>query len=45
MSMESEKHLSCEGLIEIIDLAKDMNTTNRPRLDEIRSELIDRIKR
>ena len=38
-SMVDRKHLSKSGLIKIIDLASGMNTADRPRLVEIRSQL------
>ena len=38
--MDQKRHLSIEGLVEIIDIAMEMNTTKRPSLEEIRSELI-----
>ena len=35
MLMEQGKHLKKEGLLEIVEIAKDMNTANRPVLEEI----------
>jgi hypothetical protein len=37
--MSQRRHLTREGLVEIIDVAKTMNSANRPALDEIRQEL------
>ena len=37
--MSQRRHLTREGLVEVIDLARTMNSANRPALDEIRREL------
>ncbi len=37
--MERKKHLTQEGLREIIDIAMEMNTSNRERLREIKNNL------
>ena len=39
-AMNQNQHLSSEGLLEIIDLAIPMNTSTRPALEKVRSELI-----
>ncbi len=39
LMMKEKKHLSQEGLKEIIDLALQMNTTERPALENIKSAL------
>lgn len=41
LMMLQKKHLSVEGMIEIIDIALEMNSLDRPRLIEVRSTLID----
>jgi hypothetical protein len=37
--IETQKHLSKEGLLEIIDIALSMNTQQRPSLETIRNKL------
>jgi hypothetical protein len=41
LMMLEKKHLSVEGMIEIIDVALEMNTENRPRLVEARKALLN----
>ena len=38
--MSCKRHLEKEGLLEVVDLASAMNTSERPRLSEIRSRLV-----
>ena len=38
--MQRGKHLQRDGLIEIIEIIKTMNSTKRPRLEEIRKEIL-----
>ena len=40
LMMLEKKHLSVEGMIEIIDVALEMNSLDRPRLVEVRSALL-----
>ena len=37
--MQQKRHLDREGLVEIIDIAMKMNSTQRPSLEEIKREL------
>ena len=39
--MSQKRHLSKEGLVEIIDIAMKMNSAERPALEEIRRELVE----
>jgi hypothetical protein len=39
LSVKEGKHLTREGLLEAIEVARTMNTANRSALDEIRAEL------
>jgi hypothetical protein len=41
LMMLDKKHLSVEGMIEIIDVALEMNSLDRPRLLEVRSALLN----
>jgi hypothetical protein len=41
LMMLDKKHLSVEGMIEIIDVALEMNSMDRPRLLEVRSALLN----
>jgi hypothetical protein len=38
--MDQKRHLSTTGLVEIIDIAMEMNTAERPRLEEVKQQLI-----
>ncbi len=38
--MSQRRHLTQEGLLEIVDLARAMNSANRPALEEIRRRLV-----
>ena len=38
--VNQKRHLESSGLIEIIDMAMEMNSTERPSLEEIRRELV-----
>jgi hypothetical protein len=38
--MEQQRHLVREGLLEIIDIAMSMNSSQRPTLERVRDELI-----
>lgn len=40
LMMEKKTHLTTEGLLEIVEVALSMNTMNRPRLEAIKSELL-----
>ena len=44
-AMVDRKHLSIGGLVDIVDVVSRMNTADRPRLDEIRSQLDKEIVR
>lgn len=38
--MDQQRHLQIDGLLEIVDIALAMNSTQRPALEEIKQELI-----
>ena len=40
LHMEKKRHLTTEGLLEIISLAMEMNSTEQPSLEKIKSELV-----
>jgi len=41
LMMLDKKHLNVEGMIEVIDVALEMNSLDRPRLLEVRSALLN----
>jgi len=43
--MEDKRHLSVDGMLKMVQLAKEMNTQNSEKLIEIETELLNRVEK